>query len=61
MKEILLRSLIPLLSLGLIAWGAAWIYPPAAPISVGILLWIDLSLGDRGHERDPEHIRKPRS
>ena len=29
-------------ALGLIGWGAWWIYPPAAPLAVGLLLWISL-------------------
>lgn len=32
-----------LVALGLIGWGAWGIYPPAAPLIVGALLWIDLA------------------
>ena len=32
-------------SLGCIWWGAWMIYKPAAPIAVGLLLWVDLTLG----------------
>jgi hypothetical protein len=34
-------------ALGMIGGGAWWIYPPAGPLSVGALLWLDLSFGGR--------------
>lgn len=34
-------------ALGLIGAGVWWIYPPAALIAVGALMWIDLSIGGR--------------
>ena len=39
--------LAPLSAYGLIGWGAAWIYPPAGPLSVGAVLWLDLFLYHR--------------
>jgi len=35
-------SLLPFLAIGLIAWGAAAIYWPAAPIVTGLWLLFDL-------------------
>jgi hypothetical protein len=37
--------LVACISLGLIGVGSWLIYPPAGFISVGLLLWIDLSFG----------------
>ena len=39
-----LKIIIPLFSLALIATGVWMIYPPAAFITVGMLLWIDMSI-----------------
>jgi len=41
----LVRAAIVLASLGLIAGGAAWIYPPAGLVVPGVLIWITLSFG----------------
>lgn len=38
---------LPFVALALIGAGAWMIYPPAAPLSVGFLLWVDLSRRDR--------------
>lgn len=32
-------------SLCLIALGAWTIYPPSAPLAIGVLLWIDFNIG----------------
>ena len=32
---------------GLLTWGAFLAWPPAGPLTLGLLLWIDLYLGDR--------------
>ena len=47
MKHQLLRAIIPVASLSLIGYGAWLAWPPAGPLSVGLLLWLDLSLGSR--------------
>lgn len=36
---ILLLSIASLASIGV---GACWIYPPAGPLAVGLLIWIEL-------------------
>ncbi len=38
---------LPIVALALIGWGAWWCYAPAGPLSVGLLLWLDLSRKDR--------------
>ena len=37
------RAILAIVSLGLIAGGAGWIYPPLAPLAIGCLLWYDLN------------------
>lgn len=37
----------PLTSYSLIGYGASQVYPPAGPLSVGCLLWLDLFLYHR--------------
>lgn len=39
---------IPILGLGLIAWGLWWVYPPVAPVVVGGLLWLDMTIEHLG-------------
>jgi hypothetical protein len=49
MKILLLLCdrVLPFLALALIAVGLWYIYAPAAPLALGLLLWIDL------HRKDP--------
>ena len=37
------RAILAIVSLGLIAGGAGWIWPPLAPLAIGCLLWYDLN------------------
>jgi hypothetical protein len=48
---------LSLAALGLIGWGAWWIYPPAGLLAVGGLLWLDLSR--MGRARREESDDKP--
>lgn len=43
----ILSVALVLLALGLVGWGAWWCYPPAGPLAVGFLLWVDLCRKDR--------------
>lgn len=45
MNKRLVRAVLPLLALGAIGYGAWMAYPPAGPIVVGLLLWVDLTIG----------------
>ena len=45
MKQKLLSAIIPVTSLGLIGYGAWEVYHPLGYIVVGLLLWVDLSVG----------------
>jgi hypothetical protein len=40
-------AILPGIALGMIGGGAFAIYPPAGPLVVGLLLWIDLSRGSK--------------
>lgn len=40
-------ALLPALSLAMVGTGASMAYPPAGPLLVGLLLWIDLSRGGK--------------
>lgn len=40
-------AILPGLSLGMVGIGAWMAYPPAGPLVVGLLLWIDLSRGSK--------------
>ena len=42
---------IGVLALGLIGYGAWRVYPPAGPIAVGALVWVDLNLMRRNSRR----------
>ena len=42
---------LAVLSQALIFVGTWYMYPPAAPVAVGALLWIDLTLMGRGQAR----------
>lgn len=35
--------LVALSALALVAWGCWWIYPPSAPLTVGLLVLLDLA------------------
>ena len=37
---------LAVVSLGLIGWGAWMLHPALAPLTVGILLWLDLVMVD---------------
>ena len=41
------KSVIPAVALAFIGWGGWLAWPPLGPITVGALLWLDLSLGSR--------------
>ena len=39
------HSVVAAVALCLVAYGLWLIYPPLAPLVVGLLLWVDLSVG----------------
>jgi hypothetical protein len=47
------RLAIAIASLGLIGFGAWLIYPPLGFLSVGLLLWIDLTIDGFARVREP--------
>ena len=45
MRQKLLSAIIPVVSLGLIGYGAWVVYHPLGFVVVGLLLWVDLLIG----------------
>ncbi len=52
MKRKLLSAIVPIVSLGLIGYGAWEVYHPLGYIVVGLLLWIDITIEASRRRRD---------
>lgn len=55
MRAGLIRGLLAGACLALIGYGAWLVYPPAGPLTVGLLVWVDLSRESRRHEHNRKH------
>jgi len=55
------RAIMAIVSLGLIAIGAGWIYPPLAPLALGCLLWYDLATDAHNRYAASRQAANPRS
>ena len=52
---IVAKSTLPAVALALIGWGGWMAWPPAGPLAVGALLWLDLSIGSLRRQTPNTH------